>query len=317
MPSASSRGWNPAPRHRPWPFRTTRNIVVTGLFTVALVAALVGVGTTASPTGPRNDAAGLTGNATDAPTTSADAEPSSDTSGPTVQDTAPSDTDAPQALPDDVAPPVVPIPLPGSRPLGTGSTSPGEPALPGGDLPVTPPPGFDELPPSVLDVPLPGSTPPTSSSAPEAATSVPSGTVALPLLPDPTRDEPTGSAEGRGGNDAPASTTRPARTRAPERSTASEAPAPDTATRPGRTRTGETSLQLPTTGLPTSLTSTTPPGWPLYGESTASGETSATGAPGLNRTRATLPSTTPSGWPLYGESSSGSTTPSRRESSRG
>jgi hypothetical protein len=352
MPSASSRGWNPAPRHRAWPFRTTRNIVVTGLFTVALVAALVGVGTTVSPPGPRDDATGLAGSATDAPTTSADAASSLDRAAPSGA-RAPSDTDSPRALPDggypdtalpdsalpdaalpdDVAPPVVPIPLPGSRPLGTESTSPGEPALPGVDLPATPPPGFDELPPSILEVPLPGSAQPASTTTSSAAdsrgttpladtaTSAPSRTVALPLRPDPTRDEPAsdrtgnGRGDGRGPRpdvageilpparerDAPASTTPPTGTGAPAGTTTSEASAPDTTARTRRTTIGETSLQLPTSGLPTSLPATTPSGWPLYGETTAPGQTSTNGAPGSTRTRATLPTTTPSGWPLYGE----------------
>ena len=78
MPSTSSRGWNPAPRPRPWPFRTPRNIVVTTLFTVALVAALFGVGTAVVPAGPRDDATGLTGSASDAPTTSETVDDSSE-----------------------------------------------------------------------------------------------------------------------------------------------------------------------------------------------------------------------------------------------
>ena len=129
MPSTSSRGWNPAPRPRPWPFRTPRNIVITSLFTVALVAALFGVGTAVVP-GPRDDAAGLTGNASDAPTTSEEVDDSSD--GTPGSGGSADDGGAPQALPDaprtdaaappgdlpdDVAPPLTPIPLPGSRAL--------------------------------------------------------------------------------------------------------------------------------------------------------------------------------------------------------
>ena len=164
MPSTSSRGWNPAPRPRPWPFRTPRNIVVTTLFTVALVAALFGVGTAVVPAGPRDDATGLTGSASDAPTTSETVDDSSEGelgSGEPATDapdaSAPSTGD-PQALPggslpdgslpdgslpDDVAPPLTPIPLPGSRPLGTPSAPAG--AYPGSEQPVTPPPGFDQL----------------------------------------------------------------------------------------------------------------------------------------------------------------------------
>ena len=137
MPSTSSRGWNPAPRPRPWPFRTPRNIVITSLFTVALVAALFGVGTAVVPGGPRDDATGLTGNATDAPTTSEEVDDSSDgalgSGGSTSDDggpqalpeAPPTDGAAPgSSLPDDVAPPLTPIPLPGSRELGPPSSAP-------------------------------------------------------------------------------------------------------------------------------------------------------------------------------------------------
>ena len=76
MPSTASRGWNPTPGQRPWPFRTTRNIVVTGLFALALVAALFGVGTSVTPpsgaSGPSDRPAGLAGNSTASTTPSRD-----------------------------------------------------------------------------------------------------------------------------------------------------------------------------------------------------------------------------------------------------
>src|SRR3954463_13375978 len=100
MPSTSSRGWNPAPRPRPWPFRTPRNIVVTTLFTVALVAALFGVGTAVVPAGPRDDATGLTGSASDAPTTSETGDGSSESEpGTDARDASAPSTGDPQALP--------------------------------------------------------------------------------------------------------------------------------------------------------------------------------------------------------------------------
>ena len=210
MPSTSSRGWNPAPRPRPWPFRTPRNIVVTTLFTVALVAALFGVGTAVVPAGPRDDATGLTGSASDAPTTSETVDDSSEGelgSGEPATDapdaSAPSTGD-PQALPggslpdgslpdgslpDDVAPPLTPIPLPGSRPLGTPSAPAG--AYPGSEQPVTPPPGFDQLAPELDPVPLPGADSSPDPIEPPLDPSIPLDTGG----PTPTSPPETGPRE--------------------------------------------------------------------------------------------------------------------------
>ncbi len=114
MPSASSRGWVPAPRRRAWPLRTTRNVVVSAVVAFVLVAALVGLGrVVAPPSGPSDAAAGLAASAsssrslheepTDAGSAGSTSESGDAASSVTVWPSAPAGARPPA---DDLAPPL-------------------------------------------------------------------------------------------------------------------------------------------------------------------------------------------------------------------
>lgn len=303
MPSASSRGWVPAPRRRAWPLRTTRNVVVSAVAAFVLVAALVGLGrVVAPPSGPSDAAAGLAARAsssrslheepTDAGSAGSTSESGDAASSVTVWPSAPSDAAAEPSAPagarppaDDLAPPLSPIPLPGAPagPVGAGAagTEAGsasvDPDRPG---PATTPPGWDVAPLSTGPLPvLPETSTPLPSSDGSGVPVVPGppGLPALPLLPSTEDDEPRTATP----------TPRPRRTTVPEAHPRDRA-RPEVTRTPsavaGGGATGGTE-EADGPGRRPSRASTTPSEWP---RPTADRGDDSTGGAGV----------VPSGWPL-------------------